>query len=226
MTPKELHYVLAIQEHQNLSKTAQFLYLSQPALSKYIKNLEASLDVKLSSNTHSPLRGGPATLSPGRPARRRACGPTPGGEISRARPAAGRGQLFHPAQAGAAHPPDQRPAAHRGGGLHAAHGIDRPPERQSLHRHLPHASLPCKARPQERPGDESAAHSHLDRLLHRAVPVYLEHGVQTGGREPTALQCLLKHPAEIALPFPDDKRKLSELREENFLSSRCLSARS
>lgn len=46
MTPKELRYVLAIQEHQNLSKAAQSLYLSQPALSKYIKNLEASLDVK------------------------------------------------------------------------------------------------------------------------------------------------------------------------------------
>lgn len=55
MTPKELRYVLAIQEHQNLSKAAQSLYLSQPALSKYIKNLEASLDVKNFKNVGKRL---------------------------------------------------------------------------------------------------------------------------------------------------------------------------
>lgn len=55
MTLKELRYVLAIQEHQNLSKAAQSLYLSQPALSKYIKNLEASLDVKNLKNVGKRL---------------------------------------------------------------------------------------------------------------------------------------------------------------------------
>ncbi len=47
MILKELRYVLAIREHQNISQAAQSLYISQPALSKYIKNLETLLNVKL-----------------------------------------------------------------------------------------------------------------------------------------------------------------------------------
>ena len=44
---KELRYILAVKECGNLSKAADQLYLTQPALSRYIKNLEDSLDIKL-----------------------------------------------------------------------------------------------------------------------------------------------------------------------------------
>ncbi|MBQ6533288.1 MAG: LysR family transcriptional regulator [Solobacterium sp.] len=44
---KELRYILAVKECGNLSKAAEKLYLTQPALSRYIKNLEDSLDIKL-----------------------------------------------------------------------------------------------------------------------------------------------------------------------------------
>lgn len=44
---KELRYVLAIKECGSISKAAEKLYLTQPALSRYIKNLEDSLDTKL-----------------------------------------------------------------------------------------------------------------------------------------------------------------------------------
>ena len=44
---KELRYILAVKECGNLSKAAEKLYLTQPALSRYIKNLEDTLDIKL-----------------------------------------------------------------------------------------------------------------------------------------------------------------------------------
>lgn len=47
MILKELRYILAVREHGTLSGAAESLFISQPALSKYIKNLETYLDVKL-----------------------------------------------------------------------------------------------------------------------------------------------------------------------------------
>lgn len=44
---KELNYVIAVAKHQNITKAAQDLYISQPSLSKYIKNLETNLGVRL-----------------------------------------------------------------------------------------------------------------------------------------------------------------------------------
>jgi DNA-binding transcriptional LysR family regulator len=44
---KELEYVLAVAKHQNLTKAAQDLYISQPSLTKYLQNLEKNLDIKL-----------------------------------------------------------------------------------------------------------------------------------------------------------------------------------
>lgn len=49
MNIKELHYILCIAKHQNLSKAAQELYVSQPTLSKYLQKLESDLDCKLFS---------------------------------------------------------------------------------------------------------------------------------------------------------------------------------
>ena len=44
---KELQYVLSIAKNNSISKAAKELYISQPYLSKYLKNLEKNLDIKL-----------------------------------------------------------------------------------------------------------------------------------------------------------------------------------
>lgn len=44
---KELNYVIAVSKYENITKAAQALYISQPSLSKYIKNLENNLNIKL-----------------------------------------------------------------------------------------------------------------------------------------------------------------------------------
>ena len=57
MNVQELHYILCIAKHQNLTKAAQELYISQPTLSKYLQKLERELDGKLFSrngNSYKP----------------------------------------------------------------------------------------------------------------------------------------------------------------------------
>lgn len=44
---KELEYILAIDKYKNITRAAESLYISQPSLSKYLKNLENTLGVKL-----------------------------------------------------------------------------------------------------------------------------------------------------------------------------------
>ena len=44
---KELTYVIAIAKHQNITRAADSLYLTQPTLSKFLQNLERELGVKL-----------------------------------------------------------------------------------------------------------------------------------------------------------------------------------
>lgn len=44
---KELEYILAIAKYQNITKAAQSLFISQPSLSKYLKNLENNLNIRL-----------------------------------------------------------------------------------------------------------------------------------------------------------------------------------
>ena len=39
MELKEARYILAIAKHQSIGKAAESLYISQPSLSKYLKNL-------------------------------------------------------------------------------------------------------------------------------------------------------------------------------------------
>ena len=62
---KDLRYMSAIARHEGISKAADELYISQPALSGYLKNLETRLGVPLFqrigkrmvpvSYTHLPL---------------------------------------------------------------------------------------------------------------------------------------------------------------------------
>ena len=47
MNVKEQQYVCELARCRNLTKAAQNLFISQPALSIYISNLENSLGVKL-----------------------------------------------------------------------------------------------------------------------------------------------------------------------------------
>ena len=44
---RELNYVLAIAKHQNITKAAEALYVSQPTLSKFLIALESELGLKL-----------------------------------------------------------------------------------------------------------------------------------------------------------------------------------
>ena len=47
MDIKAFEYVNAIVEYGSISKAAETLYISQPALSQYLKNLESELGTKL-----------------------------------------------------------------------------------------------------------------------------------------------------------------------------------
>ncbi|OON94468.1 MAG: hypothetical protein ATN33_04395 [Epulopiscium sp. Nele67-Bin001] len=44
---KELNYLIALADFQQMTKAAEQLFISQPSLSKYIKTLEDSLGIKL-----------------------------------------------------------------------------------------------------------------------------------------------------------------------------------
>lgn len=44
---RDLSYVLAIAQHQNITRAAEALYVSQPTLSKFLKSLEEELGLKL-----------------------------------------------------------------------------------------------------------------------------------------------------------------------------------
>jgi DNA-binding transcriptional LysR family regulator len=57
MDLKEARYILAIAEYRNIGKAAESLFISQPSLSKYLKNLEQQLGAPLFSrinNTYVP----------------------------------------------------------------------------------------------------------------------------------------------------------------------------
>lgn len=61
MNIHELNYVLCIAKHQNITKAAQELFISQPTLSKHLKKLERDLNIKLFSrvdNCYLPTYAG------------------------------------------------------------------------------------------------------------------------------------------------------------------------
>ena len=47
MNTKQLHYILAIAEEGGLTAAAEKLHITQPALSKYLAELEAELGTEL-----------------------------------------------------------------------------------------------------------------------------------------------------------------------------------
>lgn len=46
MNYSELHYILCIAKHQNLTRAAQELYISQPTLTKHLQKLEREMGAK------------------------------------------------------------------------------------------------------------------------------------------------------------------------------------
>lgn len=44
---KDLTYIIAIAEYQNITKAADSLYVTQPTLTKFLQSLEKSLGQKL-----------------------------------------------------------------------------------------------------------------------------------------------------------------------------------
>ncbi len=47
MTSQQIHYVIALSEERSFSKAAERLYISQPALSQFIKNVEKDVGMPL-----------------------------------------------------------------------------------------------------------------------------------------------------------------------------------
>ncbi|MFD0975977.1 LysR family transcriptional regulator [Salinimicrobium gaetbulicola] len=55
MTITQLHYVLAVAEHQNFTKAAQKVFVTQPTLSMQIQKLEDELDVLIFDRSKKPI---------------------------------------------------------------------------------------------------------------------------------------------------------------------------
>ena len=60
MTSQQIKYVLVLEEERNFSKAAKRLFVTQPSLSQFIKNLEDQLKTVLFDRSTSPLK-----LTPG-----------------------------------------------------------------------------------------------------------------------------------------------------------------
>ena len=56
MTFQTLDYIIAIAEEKSISKAADRLLLSQPALSRQLKRVEESLDAKLFAREQNEMR--------------------------------------------------------------------------------------------------------------------------------------------------------------------------
>ncbi|QTQ13075.1 LysR family transcriptional regulator [Treponema parvum] len=57
---EQLNYLITLAEELNITRAAERLYISQPALTSYLNRLEASLGVRLLDRSKSPLRITPA----------------------------------------------------------------------------------------------------------------------------------------------------------------------
>lgn len=55
MTITQLHYVLAVAEHQNFTKAAEKCFVTQPTLSMQIQKLEDELDIQIFDRSKKPI---------------------------------------------------------------------------------------------------------------------------------------------------------------------------
>lgn len=56
MTITQLQYVLAVAEHQNFTKAAAKVFVTQPTLSMQIQKLEEELDIQIFDRTKKPIQ--------------------------------------------------------------------------------------------------------------------------------------------------------------------------
>lgn len=56
MTITQLHYVLAVAEHQNFTKAAQHCFVTQPTLSMQVQKLEDELGVQIFNRNTKPIK--------------------------------------------------------------------------------------------------------------------------------------------------------------------------
>ena len=56
MTITQLHYVLAVAEHQNFTKAAEKCFVTQPTLSMQIQKLEDQLGIQIFDRTKKPIK--------------------------------------------------------------------------------------------------------------------------------------------------------------------------
>jgi DNA-binding transcriptional LysR family regulator len=63
MTSQQIAYVLTLAEEKSFSKAARKLYVTQPSLSQFIKNLESELCIQLFDRSTSPIRLTPAGVA-------------------------------------------------------------------------------------------------------------------------------------------------------------------
>ena len=55
MTITQLHYVLAVAEHQNFTRAAEKVFVTQPTLSMQIQKLEEELDILIFDRSKKPI---------------------------------------------------------------------------------------------------------------------------------------------------------------------------
>ena len=55
MTITQLHYVLAVAEHQNFTKAARYCHVTQPTLSMQVQKLEDELNVQIFDRGKKPI---------------------------------------------------------------------------------------------------------------------------------------------------------------------------
>jgi DNA-binding transcriptional LysR family regulator len=56
MTSQQIEYLLILAEERSFSKASQRLYVTQPSLSQFVKNLENELHTQLFDRSTSPIR--------------------------------------------------------------------------------------------------------------------------------------------------------------------------
>ena len=55
MTITQLHYVLAVAQHQNFTKAAEYCHVTQPTLSMQIQKLEDALEIQIFDRSKKPI---------------------------------------------------------------------------------------------------------------------------------------------------------------------------
>ena len=64
MTFNDLRYIVVIAEENSITKAADKLYMTQPALSQYLKKVEKELGFRFLNRCNGGKNGGSSTITP------------------------------------------------------------------------------------------------------------------------------------------------------------------